>query len=74
MATRAVSVTGFPFSSPPREAADRWAGAELAEEQLRMLAVGAFYARSNRAYNDTLALLPEEAGAGTRRDWRMRGG
>jgi hypothetical protein len=73
MATRAVSVTGFPFSSPQREAADRWAGAELAEEQLRMLAVGAFYARSNRAFNDTLALLPEEAGAGTRREKAIEG-
>lgn len=31
-----------------------------------MLAVGAFYARSNRVFNDTLALLPEEAG--TRRE------
>jgi len=33
-----------------------------------MLAVGAFYARSNRAFNDTLALLPEETGSGTRRE------
>jgi Protein of unknown function (DUF1266) len=68
MQARPVPPTGFPFSSPPREEADRWAGSGLAEERLRMLAVGAFYTRSNHAFNDTLALAPEEAGTGTRRE------
>lgn len=53
--------------------ADLWAGAALAEERSRMLAVGAFYARSNRAFNDTLALLPEETGTGTRREKAIEG-
>jgi hypothetical protein len=63
---RAVPVTGFP--SPHSEAADLWSGAGLAEEQVRMLAVGAFYARSNGAFHDTLALLPEDKGPGSRRE------
>jgi hypothetical protein len=68
MRAHTAPLTGFtlPFQRP--EAADLWAGAELTEEQLRMLAVGAFYARSNRVFYDTLELLPEENGSGTRRE------
>jgi hypothetical protein len=68
MPARAVPLTGFTLPAQRPDAADLWAGADLTEDQLRMLAVGAFYARSNRAFNDTLALLPEESGSGTRRE------
>lgn len=63
-----VPLTGFPFPPARGEAPDLWAGAGLAEEQLRMLAVGAFYARSNHAFYDTLSMLPEQAGPATRRE------
>ncbi len=61
-------MTAFPFPFQRPEAADLWANAGLPAEQVRMLAVGAFYARSNSAFNDTLALLPEQTGSGTRRE------
>jgi hypothetical protein len=73
MPARAVPVTGFTLPLPRTEAADLWAGTELTDERMRMLAVGAFYARSNRAFNDTLALSPEESGSGTRREKAIGG-
>jgi hypothetical protein len=48
MPARAVLLTSFTLPLQRPDAADLWAGAELTEEQVRMLAVGAFYARSNR--------------------------
>jgi Protein of unknown function (DUF1266) len=63
-----VPLTGFPLSSQRPEDADLWANSGLAIERVRMLAVGAFYGRSNRAFNDTLLLLPEQTGSATRHE------
>jgi hypothetical protein len=68
MPARVVPLTGFTVPLRRPEAADLWSGAQLTEEQVRMLAVGAFYSRGNRVFNDTLALSPEETGTGTRRE------
>ncbi|MBL1075936.1 DUF1266 domain-containing protein [Nocardia sp. 2] len=59
-------ITGFPMSTANPDP-DEWSGAQLSDDRLRALAVGAYYGRSWGAYNDTVAYLPEP---GDRRETR----
>ncbi|WP_158675649.1 DUF1266 domain-containing protein [Nocardia stercoris] len=55
-------VTGFPGTGAD-STSDRWSGAELPDDRIRALAIGAYYGRDRDSYNDTVAFLPELDGA-----------
>lgn len=52
-----LRITAFPASKADTNP-DLWSGAEISDDQIRALAVGAFYGRSWGAYNDTVAFEP----------------
>ncbi|MCX4091030.1 DUF1266 domain-containing protein [Nocardia sp. alder85J] len=48
---------------------DLWSGADISDDRIRALALGAYYCRSWRAYNDTVAFAPDLPGSSeTRRE------
>ncbi|WP_405498294.1 DUF1266 domain-containing protein [Nocardia sp. NBC_00511] len=57
-----LRTVGFPMSKADANP-DLWSGAEVSDDQIRALALGAYYCRSWGAYNDTVAFTPELAGS-----------
>lgn len=52
-------ITPFPDEVFEARKLDRWSGAQISDDQIRALAVGAWYADSWDAFHDTVLLLPE---------------
>ncbi|MFJ4657931.1 DUF1266 domain-containing protein [Nocardia sp. NPDC088792] len=69
----ALRITGFPMSNA-NSSPDLWSGAEVSDDQIRALAIGAYYGRSWGAYNDTVAFEPDLPGSTeTRREATIEG-
>jgi len=63
------TLTTFPYEELDKREADHWSGAQIGDDQLRALSLGAFYSARWDAYHDDLLLGPErEHPLGDRRE------
>lgn len=63
------TLTTFPYDELDRREEDHWSGAQVAEDELRALSLGAFYSARWDAFHDALLLGPErEHPLGDRRE------
>ncbi|WP_369027857.1 DUF1266 domain-containing protein, partial [Nocardia farcinica] len=63
------TLTTFPYKELDQREDDHWSGAQISDDQLRALALGAFYSARWDAFHDELLLGPErEHPLGDRRE------